>query len=95
MSLYYDQAHDLLVAGTLGRGIYEISGFARSLGGVQLNVTGDVLPNTSDNLLLEIDPNDNSLLDVDYNVPTENPYQIPYATVTKIVVDLKSARITM
>jgi hypothetical protein len=87
-SLDYDQKNDLLIAGTGGRGIYAIADFARSLGGVQLTVTGDQLATTTDTLTFEIDTNNPTLLDATLN--TEPEVQLPYLTVTKIVVDLRT-----
>ena len=88
MSLDYDQKNDLLLAGTLGRGIYEIAGFAKSLGGIQLTVTGDQIGTSNDTLTFEIDAANSTLLDATLN--TEPEVQLPFLTVSKIVVDLKT-----
>ena len=86
MSLYYDQKNDTLIAGMLGRGIFEISGFAKSLGGIQLTVTGDQLATITDTLTFNIDAVNTTLLDVQLN--TEPQVQFPFNTITKITVNL-------
>jgi hypothetical protein len=88
MSLYYDQQNDLLIAGTLGRGIYEIAGFAKSLGGVQLNVTGPGSVSGSNTLVMVRDAANPGQLDVYFNSPAEPGATFAYNTISKVVINL-------
>jgi hypothetical protein len=84
-SLTYNSAQDVLVIGTLGRGVFDLPNFRSSLNSYTLQIAGDLTG--GDNILLQVNTKFASLMDVNISGGSANSASVPlpYIAATNVV----------